>query len=481
MAFAQPPKVHSTTDKFLGSVSCASASCHGDPHRATVVGSAAHHFWERDKHQFAGTLLREQRSQEIAERLKLSQPAWQTRQCLNCHAPGAVHSPDRETFSTMLTEGVGCESCHGSARQWIAPHRSAEWKRSDLWSSPRKSDAGFVELKQLVTRADRCADCHVGNADQSVNHDLIAAGHPRLAFEFAAYQSQMPIHWRHAEERRRSPAANVSHSPNQSTYEARNWLIGQLVSADHELEILTAAARSPQRTWPELAQYDCFGCHHQLASPGWRQARTAWNLRPGEFQWGSWSLGLIAETQPALRGIVSDRFAADQQSLRTLMKTMSPERSEALSLVAALRRELAVATDRSAMATFTSEELIAIKRTLLDGHESMTSQGWDRSAQLFLAIVALEKGANDSLGMGDRVSSSRTDTFVRLRELLSYREQSGTTSKSIDIQESPNRFEVNWAALREAFQRLQSADESFNGTGTDIPPAPTKPAAEIDG
>ena len=163
------------------------------------------------------------------------------------------------------------------------------------------------------------------------------------------------------------------------------------------------------------------------------------------------------------------------------MKTMSPERSEALSLVAALRRELAVATDRSAMATFTSEELIAIKRTLLDGHESMTSQGWDRSAQLFLAIVALEKGANDSLGMGDRVSSSRTDTFVRLRELLSYREQSGTTSKSIDIQESPNRFEVNWAALREAFQRLQSADESFNGTGTDIPPAPTKPAAEIDG
>ena len=382
----------------------------------------------------------------------------------------------------MLTDGVGCESCHGSARHWINPHRSAEWKRSEIWSSQRKSEAGFLETKQLVTRVNRCADCHVGNADQSVNHDLIAAGHPRLAFEFAAFQSQMPIHWRQADERRRSPAANAPQSPGQSTYEARNWLIGQLVTADHELEILSAAAQSPKVTWPELAQYDCFGCHHELASPGWRQARTAWNLRPGEFQWGSWGLGLIADAQPQVPRILSDRFVTDQYSLRKLMRSLSPERNEAVSLVAVLRQELALATDRSSTATFTVEELVAIKSTLLKRHESMTNQGWDRSAQLFLAAVALEKGANDALGMGDRVLSSRANSFIRLRELLSHHESSGSTPSAV-VRESPYRFELNWAALRQAFQRLQSEDKtgSPTGSGTDLPPAPTKPASELDG
>ena len=223
---------------FLGSLSCASASCHGNPRRESVLGSAAHFFLDRDKHQLGGAVLREQRSQDIAERLNLPLPASETRECLVCHAPGAIHATDRQDVATRLAEGVSCESCHGPARQWVGLHHTAQWKQPELWPSTRKSQTGFRETKSLLARINLCADCHVGNAEQSVTHDFIAAGHPRLMFEYSAHQSQMPVHWRRSDDRRRTPVANHASSPDRSTYEATNWLLGQLINAEHELAIL---------------------------------------------------------------------------------------------------------------------------------------------------------------------------------------------------------------------------------------------------
>ena len=480
---------HSRNSLFIGSRSCASSGCHGDPRRETVVGAAANYFLDRDRHQLAGSTLRNQRSREIIARLKRKTDPWETRECLVCHAPGAVDVSDRSTSAALLSEGVGCESCHGGARQWLVPHRSVEWNRSDFWSSSRKADVGFVQTKDLSLRIDQCADCHVGNANQSVNHDLIAAGHPRLAFEFAAYQSRMPIHWRHANERLRSPVAHSFPSSNRSTYEARNWLIGQIVNADHELEILLANASQqkatgdhPKSTWPELAQYDCFACHHDLSSPSWRQARSTWNLRPGELPWGTWSLGLIAEAQPAIPTLLNPSFVTDEDRLREQMKNFSTDPDEVVSLVLKLRQELARSKSSLVNATLSPEELTAIRHQLLAHRDAISQQGWDRSTQLFLAAVALEKGANDAVGAGNRVIAGRQSNYEQLRDLLSFKE-SGRAIPPFSHRESPARLELNWSKIRVQFDNLQSSDARTNGTVpvdqtvVPIPPLPTIPGS----
>ena len=61
---------------------------------------------------------------------------------------------------------------------------------------------GFMDTKNLVSRIEQCAGCHIGQDARGglplrdVNHDLIAAGHPRLNFEFAAYHENQPKHWK---------------------------------------------------------------------------------------------------------------------------------------------------------------------------------------------------------------------------------------------------------------------------------------------
>ncbi len=444
---------------FLGSQSCASASCHGNPRRESVLGSAAHFFLDRDTHQSAGTVLRGKRSQEMAARLKLPQPAWETRECLICHAPSAVQTTERSDFSTRLSEGVSCESCHGPARQWIGLHHTTEWKQPELWTSDRKSQTGFRETKSLLARIHLCVDCHVGNAGQSVTHDFIAAGHPRLVFEYSAHQSQMPVHWRRADDRRLTPVANHATSLDRSTYEATNWLLGQLINAEHELDILAAAADNPNRAWPELAQYDCFACHHELASPNWRKARAAWNLKPGELQWGTWNLGLIAETQRRLPSRLSDQLVVDQTEFVATMRPIPADRTRVSGLIAKLRPQLAEAARELSQSPLSAEDLTKIRDGLLESDQQLTEQGWDRSTQLFLATVALDKGATDARGLGNHVDPARLAAYLRLRELLSF---SDTTQADPPRSESPYRLDSDWPAILQQFQQLQSPRGNSN-------------------
>jgi hypothetical protein len=447
---------HSTTDvvtggeltpQFLGNMSCATASCHGSPRRETILSSAAHFYWDRDKHQFAGAVLRNHRSREMIERLGWQQPAWETRKCLACHAPSALATSKAHDFSTALNEGVGCESCHGPASAWLGPHRSIDWTSSGLWPASRKEQVGFRPTKDLVARIDLCADCHVGNERQAVNHDLIAAGHPRLAFESAAYQAQMPVHW---SDERVLQRADASQPPHFTAAEAANWGVGQLISAEHELGILEAAALRPDASWPELAQYDCFGCHHELNSTSFRQQRASWNLRPGEFQWGTWSLGLISE-MPTEFTQLTESTPHELGELARSLRPRQPDRESIPAKTAALRQELRSAARRLAAANWTLAELESLRDSLSRQADTLTNQGWDRSAQLYLALAAIEKEAAQLRGEGNRIPPALQSDFQSLRGLLAF-PSDGTSV----VSQSPSRLERDWASVRERFGRLSA-------------------------
>ena len=451
-----------STDHFLGSQSCSASSCHGNPRRESVVGSAAHFFFDTDRHQRAGSVLREKRSNEIVKRLNLPKPAWETNECLVCHAPAAVNFENLPGFLAKVTEGVGCESCHGAARNWLARHHTPEWKIPEIWSNETKESLGFRETKNVLSRMNACADCHVGNANQSVNHDLIAAGHPRLVFEYAAHQSLMPAHWRRSEDRQRLAAASGSpwNRPNSA---AKDWLLGQLVNAEHELSILSASASIqngvhsgyPNKVWPELAQYDCFACHHDLKTASWQQSRSGFNfeLKPGELQWGTWSLGLLPELKTPLNHLVDNQLAEDLSKLQTRMRSPIIETESVAHNILDLQRRLGLAAIYLDKTELRSDDLRAIRNSLLTGSARVTNQGWDRSTQLYLALVAIDIGLSENPYRSDRMNPAREVTYRQLRENLSF---SGSTKLSPPIQhrESPFRLQQSWQTIQQGFDDL---------------------------
>src|SRR5262249_29449111 len=107
--------------------------------------------------------------------------------------------------------------------------------------------------KDVLQRARLCADCHVGGPEREVNHDLLAAGHPRLNFEFSSFQAIYPQHWCDRDDRARYP-----------DFEARSWAVGQVVSAQTALNLLAYRANNKKAPWPEFAENNCYSCHHDL-------------------------------------------------------------------------------------------------------------------------------------------------------------------------------------------------------------------------
>jgi predicted CxxxxCH...CXXCH cytochrome family protein len=239
----------------LGSATCASANCHGSAEPNTPAWKSAFStFVAHDPHTQAYDVLFTTRSREMTRLLAgqhepLSDEAHLQaiqERCTDCHVT--------TTESTASAgQGVQCESCHGAANHWLHTHDRTGFSRST---------AGFVDTKSLARRAKTCLACHSGhqvptNANAPahvVNHDLIAAGHPRLTFDLRTYLESLPDHWdRTADHARHAPAPRF-----------KTWLVGMQQAAALENQ---RANGQP----PDFAQLDCFACHHALSADSWRQ------------------------------------------------------------------------------------------------------------------------------------------------------------------------------------------------------------------
>ena len=221
----------------------------------------------------------------------------------------------------MNADAVGCESCHGASGRWLGPHTTGEDWRKRPWSE--KVELGFQDTKDLVNRTRLCVGCHVGDAGskdtpaREVDHDLIAAGHPRLYFELSAYLDNMPPHW--IEKGINGGAPDSAKRPDRPSpaadFPTRAWAVGHLVALEASLKLLEArAARAgaanplpaplPAGTapWPEFTEYGCFSCHHDLRDHAWRRAARPEGTLPGSLRWGSWSLPPTGDVVVAIAG-----------------------------------------------------------------------------------------------------------------------------------------------------------------------------------
>ena len=168
-----------------------------------------------------------------------------------------------------IEDGISCEGCHGPAGGWIREHTAQDW------SHRQSVAAGMADLRDLETRSRLCLSCHLGAPGQTVDHELIAAGHPLLSFELDNYTEDMPPPTG-------CPSATSSGRKGlRDTHGLRAWAVGQAASFRAGLDLLARRARSPR--WPEFSEMSCDSCHHSLTEQRWKTVRNP--ERPGLPRW----------------------------------------------------------------------------------------------------------------------------------------------------------------------------------------------------
>jgi len=361
--------------ELQGVASCATSGCHhGNGPRGTK-GSEYSTWLIHDPHARAYEVLLSERS-AIIERnfrqLKSTRDAHAETDavCLNCHVqPDALTAPHRPRFS--LTDGVGCESCHGPAQKWLEPH--SNWKALPTETRKQKyAENGMTWLQDLGTRARVCVTCHVGTPQADVNHDLIAAGHPRLNFEFASYQVHLPRHWDAKAEKARYP-----------DFEARSWAIGQVACARASLELL--AARS-EKTWPEFAEYNCYACHKDLSPRAQRPPRDA---VVGQAAWTNWPYALLPEALSFRPTEATPAIVAEIEDLRRIMRRPLPPPTAIAKQARTTADRLERWLDVSARVSYGDVAMLATMREKLQEQQQAAPADWDTSMQRYLGMAAL--------------------------------------------------------------------------------------------
>ncbi|MDX1946760.1 MAG: multiheme c-type cytochrome [Pirellulaceae bacterium] len=364
----------------VSSQSCGSATCHGNPSPRPIRGSLAGHEFVRwsefDPHAGAAVTILGKPFQDILDRMNVGRspeemPALRER-CAACHNPEATAAKGSGDSLTAL--GIGCQSCHGDARHWIARHYERDVTREELHG------LGMLDTKDLHVRAKQCAGCHIGDATHDMNHDMIAAGHPPLRFELSAYHDLIgKKHWPEAE-RLREPEFKV-----------KLWAAGQAAAAENTLALLKsrasrAARHEPVSPWPEFAEYDCFACHQRLrpgGEPNPVPARAA--SQPGMPAWQAWNLSF------------AESLRKDSQMVQFRAAMEGPFRDNAAAVHALFPSEIPAV----APANLSLPDLL----TLLSRDPAPAVPSWSSTTHRALALQAAYLASRDNTPAGESAAS----------------------------------------------------------------------------
>ena len=258
--------------------------------------------------------------------------------CLRCHATWPKGAD--ETFALAppvpLNLGVSCQACHGPGERWETLHRLAAWR---LVTPAAKASLGCADVRSPIAKAKLCASCHIGDVAQEtlVKHEWYAAGHPPLpSFELAAFQSQMPVHWKPLREkgafafrdarprddggliagqiaalvRGGVPAEAIKASyreanfpgaaaarldPTSDLWRTKDAIVGGIAELESYVRLIgdySALASANKVVWPELSLYDCTACHHELRSRLGLKDHSERSHLPGRPPLATWPLTL---------------------------------------------------------------------------------------------------------------------------------------------------------------------------------------------
>lgn len=373
-----------------GVASCAGSTCHGRQEatgprvRQNEVISWSDPASLTGVHSRAWKVLNEPRAQAIGRRLGIANVA-ASPECISCHGdPAPVRGP-----RWQQSDGVGCEACHGGSDRWLASHASVNASHADNVAR------GMWSLNDPATRASVCLDCHFGSdkPGQFVFHRIMAAGHPRVAFELDLFTTLQRHHDEDADYKARKGVAGG----------VKTWAVGQALAVERALSLLPAA--SARVTGPDYYFYDCRSCHRTFSDDpavpivartnGWRP------IPPGQPVWNDEQMIMLAA---AARVAAPDLARSFDSQSRAFHAALGGDRAGALKAAAALKATAGTLARRFAGASFDRAQTFALIDAVLVGN-AVAYTDYQGGAQAVMAADTL-LSALVTAGQVDRGAAS---------------------------------------------------------------------------
>jgi hypothetical protein len=408
-----------TSNTHVGVASCGGTTCHGRQEAdGAVVRQDEILRWQEPSsatgaHSRAYAVLTNPRSQRIANRLGIGSAA-SAPMCLGCHSdyvPAARRGP-----RFQLSDGVGCESCHGGAgggaSGWLASHYAVGNTHS------RNVSRGLYPLDNPRARASLCLNCHFGSTGegQFVNHRIMAAGHPRVVFELDLFSTLQQHHDEDGDYARRKGSTN----------HVQMWAVGQATALERSLTLFQNQRLGTEGIFPEFYFFDCHTCHRRIYDNP--NAQPTWVTNPGRPipsgfpAYQDENMIMLSAAARVIAPGAADEF--DRNS-RAFHGALAQGRTAALEAAARLRASANRLADAFANASFTRAQSFAIINAVASGAITERYTDYEGSVQ---AVMATDTLLNAMVSQGTvsegSVGGIRTDinaAYAAVREPNAYR------------------------------------------------------------
>jgi hypothetical protein len=361
-----------------GVASCADSMCHGRQVASGLVVRQNELITWQDPSSAAGDnsrawrVLTEPRAQAIANRLGLG-PAQSAPACLGCHSDPA---PGGRGPKFQLSDGVGCEACHGGSSGWLASHYALGASHADNVSH------GMIPLEDPKARASVCLDCHFGSAanGQFVTHQIMAAGHPRIAFEldlFSTLQRHYDLGANYAKRKLVPSGVQV-------------WAVGQSMALERALTLYGDAKRGQEGVFPEFYFFDCQSCHRQISDdPKARPTALANPGRPiptGTPPFNDENMIMLSAAARTAAPSLAAGFEADSRAFHAALATDRPAAVRAAARLAGSARALEQAFEAR---SFNRAETLEILSRVVSDAQSARYTDYEGGAKVVMGIDTL--------------------------------------------------------------------------------------------
>jgi hypothetical protein len=266
----------------------------------------------------------------------------------------------------------------------------------------------MYNTRNLIKRSEKCLSCHIGNAEKSVDHELIAAGHPDLYFELDSFMSVMPVHWKEVDK--------------DAWLGVRSLGVGQAVQLREQLK--RVARESQGGIWPEYAELDCYACHHSLtaAKDSWRQERGYAGRRPGNPPWNLSRFvvfrRVIQEADPG----AAQQLRSEVDKVYALVTALGSDRKQ----IAAQASSAAEVADRLAQRLeamrFDQAVTLRLMKGISSDAEAIAEQGERCAEQATMALDSLfiAYSKNDHLASEAQIKAAIHGLFQQLEDPSAY-------------------------------------------------------------
>lgn len=398
-------------NQHLGVGSCARSTCHGrqEPTGAVVRQDEILRWQDpttpAGSHSRAWSVLGESRGRAIAAKLGIGDPR-QSALCINCHA-----DPGPRAAGARLSDGIGCEACHGGAAGWLAEHVKVGTTHA------RNVQLGMKPLENASVRAGVCLDCHFGSdrPGQFVDHRIMAAGHPRISFELDLF-STLEQHWNEDADyaRRKGAPSNV-----------KMWAVGQAEALQRALTLFADARLGTQGAFPEFYFFDCQTCHRRISdAPDYRPSAPGNPGRPlplGTPAFQDENMIMLSAAAAVVAPDLARRLEADSRAFHA---AIAQDRGAALKAGAALRATAGQLAERFSGASIGSAETLRIIDAIATGAVAQRFTDYEGSVQAVMAMDTLLSAlvAQGTVGRGeaDAIRPAINRAYAAVRDANAY-------------------------------------------------------------